>query len=82
MCLEERRFFHGRLGQGQLVGDLLLAPAPHDHVTLLETVREVLCHSHDHGFGALVHEIWFGQDSWERRSQRQWKKSVFLLTYA
>lgn len=70
MCLEERRFFHGRLGQGHLVGDLLLAPAPHDHEALLETVREVLRHSHDHGFGALVHEIWFGQDSWERSSQR------------
>lgn len=67
MCLEERHFFTGCLGQAQLVGDLLLAPALHYHVALLEMVGEVLHHIHNDSLSALVHEIWFGQDSWEVR---------------
>lgn len=64
--LEEHRFLPGGLGQAQPVGDLLLAPAPHHHVALLQMVREVLSHFHDRGFRTLVHEIRFGQDSWGR----------------
>lgn len=55
MCLEEHHFLLGGLGQAQLVCDVLLAPALHDHVALLEMVRVVLHHAQDIFFGALVH---------------------------
>lgn len=65
MCLEEFYFFLGGFCQAQLVCNFLLAPALHYHVTLLETVGEVLHHTDDIFFGALVHQVWFGQDPCE-----------------
>lgn len=55
MSLKEHHFFLGRLCQAQLVCDVLLAPAFHNHVALLETVCEVLDHIYDNFFSALVH---------------------------
>lgn len=71
MRLEEHHFFPGGLGQAQPVCDLLLAPAPHDHVALLEAVCEILHHVHDHFFGALVHQVWLGQDPCEKVKEGQ-----------
>lgn len=70
--LEEQRFFLGGLRQAQLVTDLLLAPALDYHVALLEAVREVLRHVHHIFFGALVHQVRFGQDPCEM-IRRAWK---------
>lgn len=71
MRLEELHFFLDRFSTGQFVEDLLLGPAPHHHVALLEVVREVLHHLQDAGLGAPVHEIWFGQDSCEKGKRMQ-----------
>ena len=55
MCLKEQCFFHGCLCQAQLVGDILLAPALHDHIALLEMIGEVLHDLQDAFLSALVH---------------------------
>lgn len=73
MCLKERHFSLGGLRQAQLVGDVLLAPALHDHVTLFQMVGEVLHHIHHNFFRALVHEVWFGQDPCEMVKEPQGK---------
>lgn len=65
MCLEEFYFFLGGFCQAQLVCNVLLAPALHDHVALLEMVGEVLHHIDDTFFGALVHQVRFGEDPCE-----------------
>lgn len=80
MRLEEHRFFLGGLRQAQLVGDVLLASALDYHVALLEAVREVLHHIHHVFFGALVHQVRFGQDPCEMIMKGMERSVVFSNT--
>lgn len=81
MCLKEHYFFPGCLCQAQLVGDILLAPALHDHIPLLEMIGEVLHDLQDTFLGALVHQVWFGQDPCEIIRGGQWKGQFYLQIY-
>ena len=81
MRLKEHRFFPGCLCQAQLVGDILLAPALHDHIPLLEMIGEVLHDLQDTFLGALVHQVWFGQDPCEMIRGGQWKGQFSLQIY-
>ena len=81
MCLKEHYFFPGCLCQAQLVGDILLAPALHDHIPLLEMIGEVLHDLQDTFLGALVHQVWFGQDPCEILRGGQWKGQFYLQIY-